>query len=488
MDKIVIVGLGPGDFGLITQQTLALLEARPPLYLRTAVHPAADGLAARGIHFVSYDYLYEQQATFEAVYAAIAADCLAQAKAKGRIVYAVPGNPLVAEKSVALIREQAAAADVAVEVLPGMSFLDLLYARLGLDPVTGVTVTDAGDIAGLPVDLGTALIVTQVYDRRVASDAKLSLMEIFPDDWPVTVARNLGLANEEIREVPLYDLDRLPAIDHLTSVFVPARPRRAAAFSLDPLVAVMARLRSPGGCVWDIEQDHASLRRYMVEEVYEVLEAIELADADKLCEELGDLLLQIVFHARIAEECGEFSMQDVVAVVTEKMVRRHPHVFGEITVRDAAEVVFNWEKIKSREKGNNRSGALDGVPKGLPSLMRAFKLQTKAAKVGFDWDSVEPVWDKVAEELEELRAAARPAAGPAVEDELGDVLFSVVNLARFFDIDPESALNSTCNKFVRRFAFVEAKVKDSGRLWKDFTLGQLDAFWEEAKRARTEEI
>lgn len=485
MGEIVIIGLGPGDFGLITAETLALLEERPPLMLRTARHPAADGLTVRGILFQSYDYLYEKHATFEAVYAAIAADCLERAKG-GRVVYAVPGSPAVAERSVALIRAAAAAAGVAVKVLPAMSFLDLLYARLGLDPVAGVTVADAGEVAGLPPDLGTALVVTQVYDRRVASDAKLGLMTLRADDFPVTLVRNLGLADEEIRSIPLYELDRQPVIDHLTSVYVPPSPPRSD-LSLDPVVEVMAKLRSPGGCVWDIEQSHASLRRYIVEEVYEVLEAIDLADGDKLCEELGDLLLQIVFHARIAEEAGEFSMDEVVATVTEKMVRRHPHVFGDITVRDAAEVVLNWDKIKSREKSGERTGVLAGVPKGLPSLMRAYKLQAKAAKVGFDWNSVNPVWDKIYEELGELKEAAALGDKPATEGELGDVLFSVVNLARFFDIDPETALNATNNKFVGRFAHIEEEVVRRGLKWKNITIEHLDSLWEEAKSKKSGE-
>jgi tetrapyrrole methylase family protein/MazG family protein len=253
------------------------------------------------------------------------------------------------------------------------------------------------------------------------------------------------------------------------------------------VIDIMARLRSPGGCVWDIEQNHRSLRRYIVEEVYEVLEAIDLAEGDKLCEELGDLLLQIVFHARIAEECGEFSVQDVVDTVTDKMVRRHPHVFGDISVRDAAEVIVNWERIKRREHPGERPSVLDGVPKGLPSLMRAFKLQAKAAKVGFDWNSVAPVWEKIYEELDELREAADGGPKEAVEGELGDVLFSVVNLARFFDIEPETALNVTNNKFIRRFARVEAAVKGRGLKWKDFTLEQLDDLWNEAKKPKNEE-
>jgi tetrapyrrole methylase family protein/MazG family protein len=224
-----------------------------------------------------------------------------------------------------------------------------------------------------------------------------------------------------------------------------------------------------------------------VEEVYEVLEAIDLEDSEKLCEELGDLLLQVVFHARVAEESGIFSMQDVIDGVSEKMVRRHPHVFGEVTVQDAAEVVVNWEAIKKQEKIGERKGVLDGIPKGLPALLRAYKLQTKAAKVGFDWDDIAPVWDKVREEIAELTAAAAAKNLPDIEEELGDVLFAVVNLARFLGVEAETALNGANNKFMRRFQYIEDKVVGQGLEWDKLTLKELDRIWDEAKQANLRE-
>jgi tetrapyrrole methylase family protein/MazG family protein len=244
----------------------------------------------------------------------------------------------------------------------------------------------------------------------------------------------------------------------------------------------MRTLRSPNGCVWDIEQTHKSLRRYIIEEVYEVIEAIELEDKNLLCEELGDLLLQIVFHARMAEEAGDFSMQDVIDGITEKMIRRHPHVFGDISVKDSGEVLLNWEAIKREEKKAERKSLLDGVPNGLPALLRADKLQGKAAKAGFDWDDIAPVWDKLDEEIAELKEAAATGDKSAIEGELGDVLFSVVNLARFLKIDGELALNLTNRKFKERFSYVEKKVQESGRPWQSYTLDELDNYWNEAKR------
>jgi tetrapyrrole methylase family protein/MazG family protein len=243
----------------------------------------------------------------------------------------------------------------------------------------------------------------------------------------------------------------------------------------------MARLRSPDGCPWDAEQTHATLRRYIVEEVYEVLEAIDEQDPAHLCEELGDLLLQIVFHARMAEEIGDFSMQDVIDTVTEKLIRRHPHVFGDISVRDAAEVIVNWDAIKRKEKTARPKSALEGVPKGLPALLRANKLQAKAAKVGFDWDDIAPVWDKVAEELAELREAQCTGDKARIEDELGDVIFAVVNLGRFLGVEAEVALNGTSNRFVRRFQLMEAAVREKGLKWRELDLAAMDELWEAAK-------
>ncbi|VBB06378.1 tetrapyrrole methylase [Lucifera butyrica] len=481
MGEITILGLGPGSFGLLTVEALDKLQQAEPLLLRTAKHPTVKELVKRGIRFESYDQVYEKKATFEEVYETIAADVLARAATAKQLVYAVPGSPLVAEKTVAIIREKAAAQGVNVSILAGMSFLEVLYSRLGIDPIDGLTIVDGCDMAAVPADTNHGLVVTQVYNNQIASEVKLSLMERYPDDFAVTVVRNLGIEGEEIKTIPLYQLDRLPVIDHLTSLYVPHLPLTGRRFTMDPLLDVMARLRSPGGCVWDLEQTHQSLRRYIVEEVYEVLEAIDRQDPEQLCEELGDLLLQIVFHARIAEEGGIFSMQDVIDGVTGKMLRRHPHVFGDITVRDAAEVVLNWEAIKKREKAGERLSVLDGVPAGLPSLMRANKLQVKAAKVGFDWDNIAPVWEKIKEELAELKDAVERGDNVEIEAEMGDVLFAVVNLGRFLQVEGETALNVTNNKFIRRFSYIEQYVQKQGLAWETLSLQELDALWNRAK-------
>lgn len=481
MGEITIVGLGPGSLGLITLETWDKLRAAAPLLLRTAKHPTAEALKKHGVQFTSYDHVYEAQTTFDEVYRTIAESVVQKAKNGERIVYAVPGSPLVAEKTVVLIRQLAAKEAVPVTILAGMSFIELLYVRLGIDPIDGLTVIDALEIESLPPDMQTAIVITQVYNQKVASDTKLSLMETYPDDFEVTLVRSLGLPDEEIRTVALYMLDQQPQIDHLTSVYIPPFKRAQAAFELKPVLEVMAQLRSPGGCMWDIEQTHRSLRRNIIEEVYEVVEAIDLENPVLLCEELGDLLLQIVFHARMAEETGIFGMQDVIDGITEKLIRRHPHVFGEVTVRDAAEVILNWDAIKQREKAKERKSVLDGVPKDLPSLMKADKLQNKAAKVGFDWDNIGPVWDKISEEIAELKEAIEAKDEVQIEAEFGDVLFSFVNLSRFLNVDAELALNLTNRKFIRRFSYIEKSLNKNGLKWNEMTLKDIDQLWNESK-------
>ena len=476
MGSITIVGLGPGPFGCLSLETWDVIRQAPKLLLRTAVHPTVEDLRSRGVNFTSYDTFYDQGEDFDSVYRAIADDVIEQARVAD-VVFAVPGSPMVAEKTVGLIREAAVAAGLPIVVLPGMSFFELLCNRLGIDPQQGLTLVDALEVDALPKDLATGLVITQVFSPLVASELKLALMERLPDEAPVIVARHLGLPDESVTTVPLFELDRQAGFDHLTSVYAPPASTGGERFELDPLVKVMSRLRSPDGCPWDIEQSHATLRRYIIEEVYEVLEAIDEQDPTHLCEELGDLLLQIVFHARMAEEAGDFSMQDVVDTVTEKLIRRHPHVFGDISVQDAAEVIVNWDAIKRREKKQKPKSALDGVPQGLPALLRANKLQMKAAKVGFDWDDIAPVWDKVAEELAELRQAAAVGNPAEIEDELGDVVFAVVNLGRFLGVETEVALNRANNKFSRRFHQVEEMLRQQGRKWQELDLAQMDELW-----------
>ena len=507
MGMITIVGLGPGAVGHLSLETMSIMQGCEQVILRTAVHPTVAELAKQGVKYTSCDDLYEAGASFEEVYQNVVTRVLTAAH-KGAVVYAVPGSPLVAEKTVVLLREQAKAQSFELAIKPSMSFLDLAYVALGIDPIAGLRIIDAQDFGAI-ADAGQyPLMITQVYSQLVASDLKIALMENLPDEYELYFLRNMGLEDEECRPVKLFELDRQPKIDHLTSVYIPPMgedenmPCGIMAFGEDeeeeavenmvdtasfddvdiqPLVDVMRTLREPGGCPWDREQTHASIRSNMSEEVYEYLEAVDAEDTEGMREELGDILMQIVFHARMAEEAGHFDLQDVIDEVVDKLIRRHPHVFGETKVTGSDEVLVNWEAIKKTEK-TERKHVLDGVTQGLPALLRAYKLQSKAAKVGFDWPDVKGVWDKVQEELVELQEALASGDRAAAENELGDVLFALVNYARHQKIEPEVALNGTNNRFAKRFAHVESCVEASGKAWQDFSLAELDQFWDEAKR------
>src|SRR5713226_2697543 len=277
----------------------------------------------------------------------------------------------------------------------------------------------------------------------------------------------------------------------------PKQEKETAGPWFERLVTLQARLRAPNGCPWDREQTHATLRTYLVEEAYEVLDAMKSGDDAKFAEEMGDLLLQVVFHAQIAAEQGRFTVADVIREVHEKMVRRHPHVFGEKRAKDAAEVLRNWEQIKAQERRseteNGRPRAtsaekslLDGVPRTLPATLEGLQLTKKAARVGFDWEDAAGIFEKMREECAELRHALDKKESAKVEEEIGDLLFAAVNLARFLKVDPEIALKNANAKFSRRFREMERLARASGRAFEKVPRGEMESLWEAAKRRESE--
>lgn len=250
---------------------------------------------------------------------------------------------------------------------------------------------------------------------------------------------------------------------------------------LSELVKIMVALRADDGCPWDKQQTRDSLKPFIIEEAYEVLEAIDQKDPGAIKEELGDLLFQIVFQSRIAEENSEFGISDVIETIARKMISRHPHVFGDASCRNAEEVVVNWEEHKKRE-GKQRSSILEGIPKELPALLRAHRLQSRASRVGFDWDRAEDVLKKLDEEVREFKEAVKQKKKGEIEDELGDILFMIVNISRFIGVNPEDALRKTISKFISRFRYIEMAAADRGRKLSDMTLAEMDALWDEAKQ------
>jgi len=481
---IHIIGLGAGDLAQLPLGVYRTIKEAGHLYLRTREHPVVDQLSAEGVTFRAFDDIYEKHGDFDSVYQEIAGTLQAEAERTGQLIYAVPGHPLVAERTVQLLLQQGPARGIEVNISGGQSFLDPLFARLQIDPIEGFSLLDATALKAEQLNPQLHTVIAQVYDQLVASDTKLTLMEVFPDEYPVTVVTAVGVAGmERVETVPLYELDRVDHLGNLTLLYVPPTQEDAVRMrQFSTLKEIVAVLRGPEGCPWDREQTHQSLRKYLLEESYEVLETIDDDDPDAMCEELGDLLLQIMLHAQIAAEEGYFTVEDVVATLSEKLIRRHPHVFGDTTAEDAEQVVANWQQIKAEEKaakGEDQADTslLEGIPRGLPALMVAYKLQKKAAQVGFDWDNVEDVLRKVKEEFQEVREAQEAdRAG-----ELGDLLFAVVNLARFYKVDPEEALSLTNRKFQHRFAYIERKLREAGRTFADTNLEEMDQWWEEAK-------
>ena len=253
--------------------------------------------------------------------------------------------------------------------------------------------------------------------------------------------------------------------------------------NLKDLVDLMATLRGPRGCPWDRKQTTESLKPFLIEETYEVIDALDEGDPAKVREELGDLLFQIIFHAQLAAEKGEFTIGDVIATNVEKMTRRHPHVFGDAKAETAAEVLANWEEIKKKEKGQEqRKSILEGVPRSMPSLIRAHKLQEKAAKVGFDWSRLDEALPKLDEEIAEFKESLQTRDAARIEEELGDIFFMLVNLSRFLEVDPEEALRKTISKFIRRFRYIEESAADAGRSLKEMTLDEMEQLWQESKK------
>jgi tetrapyrrole methylase family protein / MazG family protein len=475
--KITVVGLGPGPYSLLTHEAAQVLEAANRVWVRTSRHPTVQQLPP-SVRWTSLDHVYDRSQSFQELYRELASEVIAIARAEGEMVYAVPGDPTVAEDSVREVLKRAEEEGASIRIVAGVSFLEAGLAAAGTTIAGGLQLFDAAHVAAASplVDL----LVYQVEDRYVASDVKLELLRKYPPDHQVTLIRAAGTPGEErVTRFSLHEIDRTASVDHLTSLFVPASVPERAVGNFDSLLGIVARLRAPGGCPWDREQTHESLKPYVVEEAYEVVQAIDQGDPATLSEELGDLLLQVLIHAQVASEAEEFDITDVVTNIAAKMVRRHPHVFGDVAVSGSREVLANWESIKRAEKAEgDQGGMFSGIPAHMPALQAAQEVQGRAARVGFDWEDVRDVLAKVAEEVEEIGAAESPAA---LQSEFGDVLFSLVNAARHMGINAEMALRDANRKFVERFGRMEEMAREQGADFASLDLAQQDELWNRVK-------
>ncbi|MFO7300192.1 MAG: nucleoside triphosphate pyrophosphohydrolase [Actinomycetes bacterium] len=467
---ITVVGLGPGDYDRLPESTRSLLEdPGVTVVLRTVRHPAAERLASLR-EVVPCDDLYERSETFEDVYDAIAGR-VADLSAKGPVVYAVPGSPLMGEFAVTRIR----ALRPDTRIVPGESFVDAVLATVGYDPFDrGLQILNGHDLPD-PLVLDKPTIIGHLSHPEILADVSARVAAVIPEDAKVKVLVDLGTAAGRVVECEASRID--PSLAGLrTSLWVDSEPG-----GLLGAVRVMRVLRQE--CPWDREQTHKSLTKNLIEEAYELIEAISAMPDDGndwgayagVEDELGDLLLQVLFHEAIAREVGAFDIDGAAETLRQKLVRRHPHVFGDVEAGSPEEVKANWDRIKAAERGDEGPrSALDGVPRGMPALHRASKVQNKAAKIGFDWPSAEGVVEKLREEMAELAEAM--AGSGSVEDEMGDLLFTVVNLARHLGVDTEVALQRATDRFVRRFQAMEAEGPLEG-----LSLDEMNDRWERAK-------
>lgn len=477
---IVIVGLGPAGANYLTREAWEWLNQAGELYLRSRFHPVVGELPG-GMVVRSFEEERELEGVDEQGIEAINKRLLALGQRPEGVTYGVSGSPFIAEETVPALLEKAAEIDLPVRVIDGVSFLGPVLAALKVDTPPNLALVDALHLQDLLVpDFSPSrpALIVRLDDHQLATEVKLTLMAAYPDEYPVKLVHAAGTTGEFVEEVPLYAIDQSVHLGSMSSLYIPAREM---GYSFEDLLQTIATLRSPVGCPWDREQTHQSLRPYLLEEAYEVLDALDHEDSVHLEEELGDLLLQIVLHAQIATEDEDFKMNDVIHGINAKLVRRHPHVFGEVEVDSVDNVLSNWEKIKAGErahKGTVEKGMLEGIPLALPALTQADQIQRRAKHVGFDWPTIKPVIDKVHEELGELRDAQTDSEREA---EAGDVLFAVVNLLRWLGIDPETALRGTNLRFRRRFGFIEAEARRQGKSVEELGFEEMDALWEAAK-------
>lgn len=482
--KITVVSLGPDSPEFLTLGAAeALLDAQAVL-LRTGWHGAAAWLEKNRVPYRTLDALYDEADDFDELAQSAADEIVRFFEETPKGVYGVP-DPACDETVAELVRRGAE-----LKVLAGVTQASHARAQAleaGFPGDEGALSIPAADLRVQDINPSLPLVLTELDSKLAAGDLKLKLMEVYDAEMEVL------LSGERIA---LEDLDRQAdeRYDHLTSVFLPASPLSARTrYTFGDLLDIMARLRRRGdGCPWDTQQTHESLRQYMLEEAHEVVAAINEGDPDRIADELGDVMLQVAFHARVAEEHAEFTITDVTSAICRKMIHRHRHIFGDRSCAAAdnvskgrEQIIKDWEQIKKEEKGlRSTSEVMRDVPDSLPALMRASKVQNKAHQIGFDWDDPREALDKISEENDEVRQELDAGRDP--EKEFGDLLFAAAHAARLCGVQPELALDRAIEKFIRRFEFMEQAAQDEGKSLSGMTLKQMETYWARAKRHEKE--
>ncbi|MCX7925727.1 MAG: nucleoside triphosphate pyrophosphohydrolase [Fimbriimonadales bacterium] len=467
---IYLIGLGAGGAQELSENALQALRRAQRVFLTEPDHPSARALLLAGVAFEPCPASPEQ--LVESLLHAPERTC----------ALAMPGHPLIANPLVEAILRAAAERGLPVRLVPSRSFIEPVLESVRLPAIEGLQVLDARRLPHLSFEPTIPLLWFGIETPERLQAVQQQLLRFYPPEFEVFLVHAPGDdALTEIRRIPLSELRRMPS-DAITYLLVPACPRREQVYEgFEGLVRVVAALRAPDGCPWDREQTHASLKPHLLEEAYETLEAIDSGDPAELREELGDLLLQVLMHSQMASETGAFDIEGVIQYLTEKLISRHPHVFGDAHAETAEQVLKNWDKTKRAQKG--RDSVLEGVPRAMPALARAQEISKRAARVGFEWDSIHGVLEKLREEETELRQAIESGDSERIESEIGDLLFTVVNIARHAKVDAEDALRTMVDRFTRRFQWMEAEAARQNRPLESLSAEEWEELWQRAKES-----
>ena len=469
MDSIYIVGLGPGDLNKLTLQAKDILKESNKIYFRTKNHRCFKKYKNK--ESISFDSYYEKYDTFELVYKNIAKKLLKEVKTNKEIVYAVPGNPKKDDYVVNYLKSLKDE-NVKLEFIYGISLQEASYFSIDLLKDKNYISKDAFEISDYNYDYTKDNLITSVFNRFIASDLKMTLLQFFDYEKEIYFIDSAMNKDQKVIKIALKELDRLDNYSHLSAIYIFKHSKMKGFIDL---LKIMNRLRGENGCPWDRKQTLKSLREYLLEESYEVIDAIDKKNYKLLNEELGDLLLQVIFQAEILKESQSYNIFTIIDNLVNKLINRHPHVFENEESDGSLKI---WNKIKKQEKKEKYIyQSMDRIPEKLPSLLKAKKIQSKAKEIGFDWDSIDGAYDKLMEEIQELKEATKEEKF----EELGDILFSVVNIARFLDINPSFALNKTNKKFINRFKKMEKSALSKKNGIENLDLSQMESLWNDSK-------
>lgn len=475
MARLTIAPLGTKHG--ITAAALDAVTSASKLYLQTENHLSCNRVKNSGLSYETMDDIYSDAYDFDELNERIAARLITGQDT----VYAPLGRGISGELLCTLTK-LAEKSGTEIAILPSTGFAEAAAAAARFD-ISGANISYANSVPD-NIDVKRPQAFEEIDTRLRAGELKLALSEYYPDSAEVTFCFMSEDGDYICKSVKLYELDRQDEYGADTVLLIPRFDYlQLERYGLDGLEWVMERLRAPGGCPWDAKQTHETLKTPLIEEAYEVMDTIITGDTDAMCEELGDLLLQIVFHAQIEKERSVFTMRDICTGIVQKLIYRHPHVFsGDLKLETADEVLAAWEQLKKKEKHQvTQTDAMMSVPKSFPALMRSFKVQKKAADVGFDWDNPYDALEKVDEEKKEVIDADKSGSRADLESEIGDLLFSVVNVSRLFKVDPEIALGAAADKFVYRFTVMEKMIHEDGLDFSELDLQKMDVYWNKAK-------